>query len=157
MLRYYEQSSNGRIVRMIRSPLAISFVNRSYRRCGLRRTTAVISYVRPAFVNSPQVQAFTSHWSNFLVFYQLRAIVFPQLEAIDSKLPDLEVFVFAVQIGRSWCLVQSSAKSFFVTNVHWVLFCIAQLGNPFPCGCVYSRESGSMKYHSRNIGKNGNC
>jgi len=36
-----------------------------------------------------------------LAFYRLRAIVFPQLEAIDSKLPDLEVFVFAVQIGRS--------------------------------------------------------
>ena len=30
-----------------------SFVNRSYRSCDPRRTTAVVSYVRPAFVNRP--------------------------------------------------------------------------------------------------------
>jgi len=40
------------IVGTIRLPLATRSVNKSYRTCDACRTTAVLSYVRPAFVNS---------------------------------------------------------------------------------------------------------
>ena len=42
----------GRIVRTIRQKIVTSSVNRSYRSGDPHRVTAVVSYVRPAFVNS---------------------------------------------------------------------------------------------------------